>query len=259
MLVGGIDLSVGPLMGLIVVAQSFFLVAGASPAEQAIGWVLVLAIAVGVGFLNWLLVDPIGLHPMVATLVTYMGLQAVSLLLRPVPGGLFTDEVMDRIGFQFGFVPAIFIGVVVLGLLLEHGLFRRPWGLILRGFGSRPEAARVAGVRPRLTLLAAYVGCALLAGVAAIPLIAQVGTGDANAGINYTLASVAAVVIGGANLFGGRGSFVGALLGAMLITQVNVVTSFLGVSDAWQSYLLGAMILASVAIYSKSRQMAVAK
>jgi ribose transport system ATP-binding protein len=188
-----------------------------------------------------------------------MGLQAVSQLLRPLPGGLIADTILDGIGFQFGFVPVIFIGVVVLGLVLEHGLFRRPWGVTLRGFGSRPEAARVAGVRPRLTLLAAYVGCAVLAGVAAIPLIAQVGTGDANAGTNYTLASIAAAVIGGASLFGGRGSFVGALLGAMLITQVNVVTGFLGVTDAWQSYLLGGMILASVAIYSKSRQMAVAK
>ena len=259
MLVGGIDLSVGPLMGLIVVVQSFFLVAGASPSDQALGWILVVGIAVVVGFLNWCLVDPIGLHPMVATLVTYMALQAASLLLRPLPGGLIADEALERIGFQLGFVPVIFIAVIALGLLLERGLFRRRWGIVMRGFGSRPEAARVAGVRPRLTLLAAYVGCALLAGVAAVPLIAQVGTGDANAGTNYTLASIAAVVIGGASLFGGRGSFIGALLGAMLITQVNVVTSFLGVTDAWQSYLLGGMILASVAVYSKSRQMAVAK
>jgi len=259
MLVGGIDLSVGPLMGLVVVVQSFFLVSGASPADQATGWALAFAVALAVGLLNWLLVDPLGLHPMVATLATYMGLQAVSQLLRPIPGGLIADEVLNGIGWQIGFIPVIFIGVAVLGLVLEQGLFRRRWGLALRGLGSRPEAARVAGVHPRLSMLAAYVGCALLAAVAAIPLMAQVGTGDANSGINYTLASIAAVVIGGASLFGGRGSFVGALLGAMLITQVNVVTSFLGVTDAWQSYLLGGMILASVAIYSKSRQMAVAK
>jgi ribose transport system ATP-binding protein len=258
LLVGGIDLSVGPLMGLIVVVQSFFLVGGASPAVQAAGWVLVFGVAILVGVLNWLLVDPLGLHPMVATLATFMGLQAVSLLLRPIPGGLIADTVLDGIGLQFGFVPLVFIAVVLVALALEHGLFRRRWGLTLRGFGSRSEAARVAGVSPHLTLLAAYVGCALFAGIAAIPLIAQVGTGDANSGTNYTLASIAAVVVGGASLFGGRGSFVGALLGAMLITQVNVVTSFLGVTDAWQSYLLGGMILASVAVYSKSRQMVVA-
>ncbi|MBI3526263.1 MAG: ATP-binding cassette domain-containing protein [Betaproteobacteria bacterium] len=259
MLAGGIDLSVGPLMGLILVAQSFLLVSDASPSHQAIGWALVILIAVVVGLLNWLLADPIGLHPMVATLVTFMLLQAVSLLLRPVPGGIIADDVMESVGYQIGFVPVAILGAIALGLALEHGLFRRSWGLILRGFGSRPEAARVAGVRPRLVLVSAYVGCSVLAGIASIPMMAQIGTGDPNAGIGYTLASLAAVVIGGASLFGGRGSFVGALLGATLITQVNVVTAFLGLTDAWQSYLLGGMILVSVAFYSKSRQMAVAK
>jgi ribose transport system ATP-binding protein len=103
------------------------------------------------------------------------------------------------------------------------------------------------------------MGCSFLAGVAAVPMMAQAGSGDPSAGINYTLGSVAAVVIGGASLFGGRGSFVGSLLGALLIIQVNVVTSFLDIGDSWQSYLLGGMILASVALYSKSREMVVAK
>lgn len=259
MLVGGIDLSVGPLMGLVVVSQSFFLTSDASLGVQATGWLLVLGIAVVVGLLNWALVDPLGLHPMVATLATYMGIQAVSLLLRPIPDGLIAEEIMDGIGSKWGFVPNIFVVVTVIGIAMERGLFKRKWGISLRGLGSRPEAARVAGVHLRWSMLAAYVGCSVLAAVAAVPLLAQVGTGDANSGTNYTLASIAAVVIGGASLFGGRGSFVGALLGAILITQVNVVTSFLGVTDAWQSYLLGGMILASVAIYSKSRQMVVAK
>lgn len=259
MLVGGIDLSVGPLMGLVVVVQSFFLVTDAGAGQQAIGWALVLGVALAVGFLNWLLVDPVGLHPMVATLATYMAVQAVSLILRPVPGGLIADGVMEGIGASIGFVPVAMIAVGVLALLLEFGLFRSRWGLSFRGFGSKPEAARVAGVRPRLTMMAAYVGCSLLAGIAAILMMAQVGSGDATAGVNYTLSSIAAVVIGGASLFGGRGSFVGALLGALLITQVNVVTTFLGLTDAWQSYLLGGMILASVALYSKSREMAVAR
>jgi len=85
-------------------------------------------------------------------------------------------------------------------------------------------------------------------------MIAQVGIGDPRAGLTYTLGSIAAVVIGGASLFGGRGSFVGALLGAIFITQVNSVTVFLRLSQEWQQYLLGFLILASVALYSKSRE-----
>lgn len=259
MLVGGIDLSVGPLMGLVVVIQSFFLVDGASLGYQAVGWVLVLLVTVAVGVLNWILVDPLRLHPMVATLVTFMGLQAVSLLLRPVAAGIISDSVMDGIAVHLGFVPVMAIIAILTAVALEFGLFKSKLGLSLRGIGSRPEAARMAGIRPHLNLLLAYVGCSLFAAVAAIPLLAQVGTGDPRAGVNYTLASIAVVVVGGASIFGGRGSFVGALLGAFLLTQVNVVTTFLDMGDAWQSYLLGAMILASVTLYSKSRQMAVAK
>ena len=259
LLVGGIDLSVGPLMGLMVVIQSFFLNDGATFGLQLSRWVIVFLVAIAVGLVNWVLVGPFRLHPMVATLATYMALQAVSLLLRPVPGGLIADSVVETISAQAGFVPVIAIVAVVLAVTLEFALFKTRLGLAFRGVGSRIEAARMAGVRPQLTLLTAYVGCSLLAGVAAVPMMAQVGSGDPSAGINYTLASIAAVVIGGASLFGGRGSFVGSLLGALLIIQVNVVTSFLDIGDSWQSYLLGGMILASVALYSKSREMAVAK
>ncbi|WP_242540378.1 ABC transporter permease subunit [Trinickia mobilis] len=259
MLVGGIDLSVGPLMGLIVVIQSFFLNDGASLGHQISGWVIVLLVVLGVGLVNWMLVGPFRLHPMVATLATYMVLQAVSLLLRPVPGGLIADSIAESIGAQIGVMPIVAIAAIVIAVVLEIALFKSRAGLTLRGVGSRAEAARMSGARPQLTSLAAYMGCSFLAGLAAVPMMAQVGSGDPNAGINYTLGSVAAVVIGGASLFGGRGSFVGSLLGALLIIQVNVVTSFLDIGDSWQSYLLGGMILTSVALYSKSREMVVAK
>ncbi|WP_055135028.1 ATP-binding cassette domain-containing protein [Pseudomonas corrugata] len=257
MLVGGIDLSVGPLMGLVVVIQSFYLIDEGSGSFLT-GWVLMFAAAVAVGLFNWFLVDPLKMHPMVATLVTFMGLQACSLVLRPVPGGLISEPVMDAINQQYGFIPVAILVVLAVGLLLEFALFKSRWGLSFRSYGSRPEAARVAGVKPRLVLLMAYVGCSVMTAIAAVPMMAQVGSGDASAGTGYTLTSIAAVVIGGASLFGGRGSFMGALLGALLITQVNVVTTFLDLSDAWQSYLLGAMILVSVALYSKSREKAAA-
>jgi ribose transport system ATP-binding protein len=259
MLVGGIDLSVGPLMGLLVVIQSFFNHGGASLGHQSAGWLIVVVVALGVGLLNWALIDPLRLHPMVATLATSMAIQAAALMMRPIPGGIFDDPVVDTIAASIGVIPLTAVVAIGSGLLLELALYRTRLGLVLRGVGSRLDAARVAGAHPRKTMLLAYVGCSLLAAVAAVPLMAQVGSGDANAGSSYTLASVAAVVIGGASLFGGRGSFLGALLGALLITQVNVVTSFLDIGDAWQSYLLGGMVLASVALYSKSREMAAAR
>jgi len=259
MLAGGIDLSVGPLMGLVVVILSFYLTDDASTADQFTGWTIAVLAALAVGLLNWFLVDPLRLHPMVATLATFMGLQAVALILRPMPGGLIAESIIDGISTTVGFVPMAVIVALVAALALEFVLYKTRLGISLRGVGSRSEAARMAGIRPRRMLLIAYVSCSLLAAAAAILLMAQIGNGDATAGGNYTLASIAAAVIGGASLFGGRGSFVGGLLGALLLTQINVVTAFLNLDDSWQSVLLGAVILASVTLYSTSRQMVVAK
>ncbi|MCY1238427.1 Ribose import permease protein RbsC [compost metagenome] len=112
----------------------------------------------------------------------------------------------------------------------------------------------MSGISPRQIKLFAYVGCSILAVAAGVIMAGQVGTGDATSGNDYTLASIAAAVVGGASIFGARGSFLGAFLGALLITQVNVVTTFLSLSDAWRSILMGTMIIASVAAYSRARR-----
>lgn len=258
LLVGGIDLSVGPLMGLCTVVASFFLTADVTGGGMAIGWLAVLATAVAVGMVNWFLVEPLKLHPMVATLATFMALQAISLILRPVPDGMFDGALMKAVSTKFGYLPLTFVVTVAVAVLLEVTLYRRTIGLAFRGLGSRPEAARVAGINMVRTRFIAYVGCSVLAGLAAVTMMPQVGVGDPKAGLNYTLTSIAAVVIGGASLFGGRGSFLGCLFGAAFLVQINSITSFIGLDQAWQNYLLGGLILAAVAFYSKSRQLVVA-
>lgn len=254
LLVGGIDLSVGPLMGLCEVVASFWLIQGASPAMQLLGWGLFFLAAAGVGATNWLLVEKIGLHPMVATLASFMAVQAVSLLLRPVPAGMLSDHLMALLNSRLGILPVAFMLAVIIAFALEFVLYRRGLGVALRALGSRPEAARTAGLRLHRLRLLAYVSCSVLAGVAAVTMMPQIGIGDPKAGLNYTLGSIAVVVLGGGSLFGGRGSFLGTLLGAIFITQVNSVTSFMQLDQAWQSYLLGGLVLAAVAVFSKSRQ-----
>ena len=256
MLVGGIDLSVGPMMGLVGVVGSFFLTEESTALVQTLGWIVVIVTALAVGLLNYGLIEIIRLHPLIATLATYMGLQAVSLILRPTPDGMMDFDILDIIGLRLWFIPVAFLLAVALGLVLERVLFRSRTGIALRGHGSRPEAARLMGVPPARMRLIAYVGCSLLAGIAGITLIGQVGIGDARAGLGYTLTSIAAAVIGGASLFGGRGSFIGALFGSILIVQVNQVTSFVRLDSAWSSYLMGAMILLAVTLYSTSRRKA---
>lgn len=258
MLIGGLDLSVGPMMGMTVVILSFFYPAGATGGQLALGLAAVILAAILVGAVNWTLVDPVGMHPMIATLATFMALQAISLTLRPTPGGMIDFDILDAINVRIGFLPVVAILAVLVAVLLELMLFRSIFGIRLRGMGSRVEAARVAGVSERRMRLAAYVGCSVLAAIAGFVMAGQVGIGDALSGNEYTLASIAAVVVGGASLFGARGSFVGVFVAALLITQINTVTTFLDLSDAYRSILLGLMIIVAVASYSLARKKAVA-
>jgi ribose transport system ATP-binding protein len=85
-------------------------------------------------------------------------------------------------------------------------------------------------------------------------LMGQIGIGDASQGVTYTLSSITAVVLGGASLFGGRGSFVGALLGAALIQQILNATTFLSLSQAWQYWFVGLLTVGAAAIYSQARR-----
>jgi ribose transport system ATP-binding protein len=86
-------------------------------------------------------------------------------------------------------------------------------------------------------------------------LAGQVGMGSGTTGIDYTLQSITAVVLGGASIFGGRGSFVGALLGAVLIQEIITSTTFLQIGIAWQYYLPGLLILLGAGVYSRARRM----
>jgi ribose transport system ATP-binding protein len=124
----------------------------------------------------------------------------------------------------------------------------------LRGVGSSAKAAHRLGVPVSRTIVLAYVVSAAFVFVGSVLLMAQVGVGDPVAGIQYTLWSVTAVVLGGTSLFGGRGSFIGTLFGAALIQQILNATVFLGLSQAWQYWFLGLMTLISAGVYSQARR-----
>ena len=253
MMIGGIDLSIGPLMGLIAVVASFQLTPDQTAPGLVVGWVLVIGIAAAVGFTNWFLATILRINPLIATLVTFTLLQGVSLLLRETPGGSFATDITDGVEASVGFVPVVLLLAVALAVGLEFALYRTLFGVKLRGVGSRAAIAAKLGVRANRITLYAYVGCSLLGALAAILLLPQVGSGNAAAGTTYTLATIGAVVLGGASVFGGRGSFIGALLGAALVIQINTVVQFLELSDYWQQYLLGGLTIVAAAFYSKTR------
>jgi len=218
-----------------------------------LGFVLMAVAAVGAGAVNGSLVRYAKFTPVAATLATYIALQGLSFLLRESPGGNIASSVTGAIKTKIGPVPVVFIVLVVVTLLLEYALRYRPGGLRLRAVGSNEESARRVGVRIDRTVILAYVTSSLFVACGSVVLLAQLGIGDPAQGVGYTLSSITAVVLGGTSLLGGRGTFVGTLLGAGLIVQVLNATVFLNLTQTWQYFFQGALIVVAAVIYSQVR------
>ncbi|HVQ97122.1 MAG TPA: ATP-binding cassette domain-containing protein, partial [Mycobacteriales bacterium] len=257
LLVASIDLSVGPLIGVVVVILSFFATNGRGLSGLGIGVVVCLGVAAGVGLLNGLLVRLVRLPSVIATLVTFIALQGMSLLLRPQPAGFIDASVTQWLKQRIAVVPVAAVAVLVVCLVAEWLLRRTAAGRELRAVGSDETRARRLGARATGTVVIAHVLCSLLAVPAGLILASVVGVGQASLGSDYTLTSITAVVLGGASIFGGRGSFIGALLGALLIQEIITATSFLGLAQAWQEWLPGLLILLGAGLYSRVRSRAV--
>ncbi|MEV0753656.1 ATP-binding cassette domain-containing protein [Streptosporangium sp. NPDC050280] len=252
-LTGGIDLSVGPLSGALVVIASFYILDGYGAGWWILGFLLMILMATGVGLANGAMVRFARVTPVVATLVTYTALQGFSLFMRDSPGGSIATSVTEALSARIGPIPwAVIVGAALL-VLLEVMSRRSMMGLRLRGAGSSEHAARNRGIPVARVHLVVYLASALFTVLGALLLMAQIGVGDPTAGISYTMAAITAVVLGGASIFGGRGSFVGVLFGVVLLQLIQNTTVFLGLSQSWQYWMLGLMALGATAVYSQVR------
>jgi ribose transport system ATP-binding protein len=256
LLLGGIDLSVGPLAGFLVVVASFFVLDGKSAGMWALGFAAMLGCALAVGLLNGSLIRFARFTPVAATLVTYIALGGLAFTLRDAPDGYIAASVTERISTKVGPVPIVFVLFVLCAFVLELWLRRARSGLRLRAVGSEEESARRVGVPVNRTALVGYIGASLLTFIGAIVLLAQLGVGDPGQGTGYTLTSITAVVLGGTSLLGGRGTFIGTLMGAGLSVQVLNATTFLSLNQEWQYIFQGLLIVAAALIYSQVRHSA---
>jgi ribose transport system ATP-binding protein len=254
LLLGGIDLSVGPLAGFLVVLGSFFILDGHSPAFWLLGFALMLLSAIGIGLLNGALIRFGNFTAVAATLVTYIGLGGLAFTLRSAPDGYIATSVTNAIATKIGPVPVAFIVFVLCAFGLELALRKTRIGLRVRAVGSDEESARRVGVPVNQTALIGYLGASILTLFGAVVLLAQLGVGDPGQGTGYTLTSITAVVLGGTSLLGGRGTFIGTLMGAGLSVQVLNATVFLSLDQKWQYIFQGFLIVAAALIYSQVRR-----
>ncbi len=253
LLLAGVDLSVGPLAGFLVVVASFFVNDGKPPEMIAAGFGLMLVGALVVGAINGLLIRFANFTPIAATLAMYIGLQGCSFLLRDGPDGYINASVSAAITYQIGPIPVAFIVLVACVVAGERTLRNSRAGWQLRAVGSDEESARRIGLPIDRIVILGYVSSSLFAALGAVMLMAQIGVGDPQQGVSYTLSSITAVVLGGTSLRGGRGTFIGTAVGALLLTEVLSAVAFLGLSQTYQYVFQGALILIAALIYSAAR------
>jgi ribose transport system ATP-binding protein len=253
LMTGGIDLSVGPLAGVLVAVTSFCMTDGLGVGGLALAILAMLGVGILVGTANVLLFRGTRMNPVVATLVTYTVLEGVGLLLRPEPAGTINQTISLDIQRNIWWIPIAFLVIVAATLALELWLRRSRGGLAIRAVGSDEAVAQRLGVRPNRVYAAAYIGCSVFVVAGSLLLAVQVGIGDPSSGSDFTFQSITAIVLGGAAITGGRGSFVGALLGALLLESIISATAFLNLNGSWQDYLTGGLTIFAAAIYSRVR------
>ena len=255
-LVGAIDLSIGPLAGLCVVLVSFLAPDGVMPGPFAAGLILILLVTTGFGLLQGLLITSLRLPAIVVTIATFIGLQGISLLLRPTAAGQIDDAISDAAQFPIWFLPAGVVLTLAMVAGAEWLLYRTGFGRSFRAVGSSPLASHRLGIdSERLTWLA-FVISGLLTGIGGLMLAGQVGIGSPSTGSDYTLMSITVVVLGGASVAGGRGSFVATLLGAALVQATSSASSFIDANSSVHYVVIGTLTLLAAIFFSIARRRA---
>ena len=255
-LTAGIDLSCGAAMSLAMVVMTRLAVKDGVPP------LLAMAIGVGigtlVGVLNGSLVAWIRLPAFIVTLGTLGIAFSLTHIYSEDETMLDLPSSMTWLGNTFkvagteityGSVAMVLLYAVVWFFLGQTATGRRIFAL-----GDNPEAVRLAGVRTRRLLLGIYASAGFIYGLAAVLLVARTGAGDPNAGQNDNLDSITAVVLGGTSLFGGRGTIIGTLIGALVVTVVRNGLIQIDTDSIYQVLITGILVILAVALDQLTRR-----
>jgi len=239
---GGIDLSVGSVMALSIVACGQLAVMGLPPiAVLAIGLVL----GIFLGALNGLLITKMKLQPFIATLGTSSVLRGMAYLVTGgwpvlnIPKGyrnLFQMQIFHNIRL---YMVYLIIAAIILSLILK----RTSTGVYIYAVGSNEEATRLSGINVDRFKICAYIFCGAMAAMAGMVTLAKLGTGEPTAGQGYELNAVAAAAIGGASLAGGKGSILGTMIGALTLSALKVGLVVIGMDTFYQYIATGLIII----------------
>jgi fructose transport system permease protein len=263
-LTAGIDLSIGVVMVISAVVMGNCALHYGMPSGIAI--IVGLIVGALCGFLNGFLVAKVKLPPFIVTLGTWDIIMATNFIYSANETLRDSDiestaPFLQVFGESFHVSKAVLtLGVVfmvLLVLVLWYALNHTAWGRHLYAVGDDPEAAKLAGIRTDRVLLGTYTLAGVIAALAAWVSIGRNGSiSPSSAVTDYNLQAITATVIGGISLFGGRGSILGTLIGAMIVGVVSMGLNMLGADPQWKVFLTGVLIIAAVAVDQWIRKVA---
>lgn len=248
-LTGGLDLSVGMIFILTNCLASTIVIG--TPLEVAGGLIVVLLAGIAAGFVNGMIVVYGRLQPIITTLATGAVYYGLALKLRPIAGGDVDGDLADFMtGQVFDTVPTVLVLLLAVVLLVWLPFRNSEIGRGCYAAGSAEGAAYMSGVKLDRSKLAAYMMSGLLASIAGLLLTFITYSGEASApsGGNYTLNSIAAVVIGGTSLFGGAGSAIGSIFGAFVLRTISDLLFVFDLPPLWQPLFEGCILLLAVSL-----------
>ncbi|GHF40828.1 ribose transport system permease protein [Amycolatopsis bartoniae] len=245
----GIDLSIGTGMALCAVMAGVFMVKLGLP--LALGVPLSVLFGGVLGLVNGINVALLRIPPFIATLAMMLVAEGLALVLSNSTPIYFTD-VAGYSDLSIGnLIPNVPNGVLILlvvaiiaGVLLTKSVL----GRYTYSIGSNEEATALSGIDVRKWKIAIYAFAGLFTGLAGVMISARLGSAQPATGMGYELQAIAAVVIGGTSLSGGKGSIVGTLIGALIISVLNNGLQIMSIPQEWQNVILGGVIL--VAVYT---------
>jgi ribose transport system permease protein len=252
MLTGGIDLSVGAVGSMTGFVTATFV---HSPGGVPQGIAVALTAAALVGLISGVGVGVFKVHPLIMTLgmsFVVLGFANVWQLQQLQTGAGVPDGLRTLgSGTVWDVVPNSLVAFVPLALIILLGLRRTGYGRLLYAVGDNPVAARLSGTRSWQVLIVLYILSALLAALAGLLISGLTNTASVSLVDSYVLPSVAAAVIGGTSILGGRGGFGGTIVGALILTVLTALLTILGLPEPSRQILFGAIIVAVAAAYTR--------
>jgi len=248
-LVGYLDLSVAAMVSFGVVTASFLIGGDATAGDYVVGVLAILGAGVALGLVNAVLIRGLKIPSIIATLATLSILNGISLTLRPTAQGIISGDLASLLTSRWGPVPVAFIIVVAGAGLLDLWLHASGSGLQVRAVGYDEPAAKRGGIRTNWVRVRALVITSVLAAVASFFVMARSPIGNAQVGSTFALASITAAVLGGASLAGGRATFVGSTVAAVLLALVVTALPFLGMTPDDGLMIIGFLVLAGIVLF----------